>query len=262
MYSERPATRRAAQQLITDPRKSDLALAEIARTSSTTIASVRARLEAVGVIERVKPADRTPRPRPQRQDSPAALAIAAGARTPRQVADAAGISLQAAWRALRKLNPPLHDAAAAADALSVSASACCERCHAPFTFTPRPNRPPRRWCGPDCRRPVRDPSAHHPPPITELPPFDFSKGLCTHVPPSQATWWTSDNVFLREAARELCLACPLLVPCAEWSMHLPRRDTAIYGGMGAPERRALRSGHLPPRAIRPATGKPSPRNLR
>lgn len=265
MYSHRPVTQRAAQQLITDPQLSDLALAELARCSFTTIARVRARLEQAGVIEVVPVRNRIARPRPQQpsatRDAIAALGPDA---TPRAVAELAGVSLQAAHKALAKLSlARQHDLAAATDAITVRATADCERCHAPFTFTPRPNRPARRWCGPDCRRPVRDPSAHHPPPIPDLPPFDFSKGECTRVPPSQAGWWTSDNVFLREAAAEICQVCPLLVDCAEWSLSLPARDTAIYGGLGAADRRMIRAGQLPPlpRRDRPAE-KPLPRNLR
>jgi hypothetical protein len=40
--------------------------------------------------------------------------------------------MQAAWRALRKLNPPLADAAAAADLLTVTKLIACASCGQPF----------------------------------------------------------------------------------------------------------------------------------
>lgn len=242
MYSHRPVTQRAARHLIEDPARSDALIAEAAHCSTTTIGSIRARLERAGVIEHVPVASRARVPYPQQPSAARDAILVLGTDAPAgEVARLAGVSLQAAWAMLRKLGPvPLADCAASADAIAVQAQALCERCHAPFTFVPRGNRPPRRWCSPDCRRPVRDPYAHHPPPIIELPPFDFAKGLCTHVPASQASWWTSSETALREAARSICEVCPLLAGCADWSLSLPVTDTAIYGAMSSTERLRLK----------------------
>jgi len=242
MYSHRPVTQRAARHLIEDPARSDALIASEARCSTTTIGSIRARLERAGVIEHVPVSSRVRTPYPQQPSATrAAIAQLGLAASAGEVAALAGVSLQAAWSMLRTFSPAsLADCAASADALSVRAAATCERCHVPFTFVPRGNRPARRWCSADCRRPVRDPFAHHPPPIIELPPFDFGKGLCTHVPASQATWWTSSETVLREAARSICEVCPLLAGCADWSLSLPASDTAVYGGMSSYERLRLK----------------------
>lgn len=290
MYSQRPATQAAARVLITSPQLSDAALAELAATSPTTIASVRARLEQVGVIPRVPPSGRIARPRPQ-QPSAARDAIErlGPDATPRAIADAAGVSMQAAWKAWRKLNPPLTDAAAAtdaltvvkmprmlddtaaaADAISVQATITCD-CGTQFhVSTADAAARQRRFCSDACRdadsaarghKPrhrLADPS--HPfPQIQSLPrPPDWSRGICAHVPPSQQRWWTSTDPILREAAASLCLGCPILLPCAEFSLALPVTDNAIYAGMSQAER--LRRKREERRLA--AIDKPSPRNLR
>jgi len=215
----------------------------------------------MGLIAPVPVADRERRPDTQPAAARDAVAILGPHASSREVADYAAVTVHAAWKQLRlanhrlgdvaaacdsisvsKMPRMLTDAAASADQLTVTASAVCERCAAPFTFTPRPSRPARRWCGPDCRRPVRQPAARHPPPIHELPdPPDFAKGTCTHVPASQASWWTSSEPALREAARFLCESCPILFPCASWAISaLPAADTSVYGAMTGIERQRLK----------------------
>lgn len=240
--SHRPVVGRAVTELVTDPARSDELIAALAGCSHSTVARARAKLEQIGLVEHVPVASRARVPYPQQPSAAREAILQLGPdATAAEVAALAGVSLQAAHKALRKLGPArLADCAAASDALRTTASAVCERCGAPFSFTPRGNRPPRRWCSADCRRPVRDPFAHHPPPIIELPPFDFSKGLCTSVPASQATWWTSSETALREAARSICEVCPLLTGCAEWSLSLPVTDRAIYGAMSSIERLRLK----------------------
>ena len=247
-WTARPVIGRAVHELVDDPARSDELIATLARCSAPTVARARAKLVSIGLVQHVPVADRTPQPRPgQPSATRDAIAILGPDAPAREVARLAGVSIQAAHKMLRSHSAAsLPDIAAASDQLAVRASAECERCGAPFTFRPRPNRPARRWCSADCRRPVREPQAHRPPPIIELPdPPDFSKGTCTHVPQNQALWWTSDNPFMREAAAQLCLGCPLLVDCAEWSMHLPARDGGVYGGLTAADRRAIRAGDLP-----------------
>ena len=119
MYSKRPATQRAARALIEDPRQSDLALAELAAVSFTTIASVRAKLELLSVIPRVDPASRIGKgpARASPSATRAAIAQLGPDATPRQVADAAGVSMQAAWKMLARVRPRYADAAAATDQL-------------------------------------------------------------------------------------------------------------------------------------------------
>jgi Transcription factor WhiB len=289
IYSRRPVTSAAAQQLITAPQLSDAALAGLAGCSSSMIASTRQRLESIGVIPHVPAASRTQRPRPQRPSAARdAIAVLGPDATPRQVADAAGVSLQAAHKALARARPAQHDCAAAADAISVSrmprmldelaaaadsiavmAEITCD-CGQIFCVTTADAAArQRRFCSARCRNAdsaargrelrqrVADPD--HPfPRIPSLPrPPDWSEGTCAHVPPAQQGWWTSQDRVLREAAANLCLSCPVLQPCAEFSLSLPVHDPAIYGGMSQIER--LRRKHA---ARQQAMPKPSPRNLR
>lgn len=288
LYSRREATSAAARVLIGEPARSDAMLAEQAGVSTTTIGSVRARLEQVGVIPRVPAADRLARPRPQRPSATALAILALGPQaTPRQIADAASVSMQAAWKAWRKLNPPLQDCAAAtdqltvvkmprmlddlaaaADSISVSATATCAQCGQPFPVSTRDYR--RRYCTPACADAAAEAQGHapkprladpdHPPPaIQPLPrPPDWSRGTCAHVPPSQQSWWTSTDPILREAAAHICETCPILLPCAEFSLALPVTDNAIWAGMSQAER--LRRKREERRLA--AMDKPSPRNLR
>ncbi len=288
MFSRRPATQRAAQQLITDPQRSDLALAELASVSFTTIARVRFRLESLAIIPVIPPAGRLARPRPQQPSATAeAIAVLGPDASPREIADAASVSLQAAWKALRRLNPSqqdcaaavdalsvvsdapqLQDAAAASDAISVQAEITCANCSAPFTVSARNAR--RRFCTPDCadaaaiaqgRKPParRSDSAHPPPQIQPLPPMPdeiILGGLCVQpdLKPEHRYVWTSDAPEDREIARRYCRACSVRQVCYGWSLHLPVHDPAIYAGMSQVQRlKAKRLAAIP---------KPSPRNLR
>jgi len=269
VYSRREATSAAARVLITSPQLSDAALAELAGVGSTTIGSTRVRLEQVGVIPRVPVADRTARPRP-RHDSRTAAAIAAGCTTPRQIADAAGVSLQAAYKALQRTRPRLADAAAAVDslsvvrdtpeftdvagsteAISVVVTITCAQCTAAFTVsTADAQRRHNRFCSDPCRdadsraqgRQTRPRQADgtrymHQVPIPDFPPPpDWSRGVCAHVPKSQQGWWTSRDPVLREAAANLCETCPILAPCAEFSLAMPVTDSAVWAGQTQAER--------------------------
>ena len=269
MYSQRPATSRAARALIEDPARSDQLIAAEANCSSTTIASIRHRLESLAIIPVIPVSNRTAQPRPAQPPGPTAIAIAqlGPQATPRAIADAAGVSMQAAWKAWRKLNPPLADAAgaadaltvakmprmldelaAAADAISVVATITCD-CGTQFhVSTADAAARRRRFCSDACRdadsralghklRPRLADGPRHAPQIPDFPePPDFGKGLCTHVPASQARWWTSADPFLREAAARICEVCPILEPCAAWSLCLPVTDNAIWGAMSQAER--------------------------
>ena len=241
---------RAVRVLCANPRRSDALLGQAARTTRRYIAMVRAELEASGQIPRVPVADRTER-RPRRpQPSRARTAILLGARTSREVADAAGVTRQAAWQALRteRARPPLPK--------PPLPPVACEFCGNQFIPTRRQHLSrPQRYCSKICgsaahtarKRADRPPPEPRPPKIPSLPnPPSWEKGICTHVPPSQQSWWTSDNPHLREGAANLCMSCPVLIPCAEWSLHLPRDDDTIYAGLSAADRRAIRAGRWPP----------------
>jgi hypothetical protein len=262
-WSDRPATRAAAKALITDAARSDASLAQSAGVSTSTIGLIRARLESIGVIPAIPVSQRQQRPRPRHSQSPTALAIAqlGPLATPQQVADLAHVSLQAAHKALKRTRPRLPELAAVTDALAVSVmprqlpdaaaardqisvQALCARCVQPFTLTRRR----RTYCTPACadqaaaergHQPgfrLAD-SAHHPPPIPSYPPPpDFSRGLCTTVPPRMRTWWTSSDRTEREAAARACQGCPVFTPCQTWSLALPVTDSAIYAGMSGAER--------------------------
>lgn len=102
---------RAAAELRRDPARSDLLIADIARTSVKTVTPMRRQLEAAGEIPVIPPgrAARAGRPIPGRP--PVALeaahaAIEAGARTAREIMDVTGLPYQVAWRALQRWPPP------------------------------------------------------------------------------------------------------------------------------------------------------------
>jgi hypothetical protein len=263
-WTQRPATRAAARVLITDAARSDQMLAIEAGVSTSTIALIRGRLEALGAIERIPAAQRTQRPRPRNPQSPTARAIAdlGPSATPRAVAALASVSVQAASKALARLRPRLADAAAASDSIQVTRmprqladpAAASDRltvlalvtCDCGVIFTaPSRARPPRRFCSRSCadayeaarsRAPrVRAPDpAHHPPPIPDYPPPpDWSRATCTT---SGFRYWTSDDREERAYASVLCQRCPVLDACARWSLCLPVVDTAVYAGMSQAER--------------------------
>jgi hypothetical protein len=72
----------------------------------------------------------------------------------------------------------------------------------------------------------------------QLPPApDFSRGLCTTLPATQRTWWTSSDHSERQAAARMCAGCPILAPCEAWAMALPAADNqAVYAGLLPDER--------------------------
>src|SRR5260221_7378777 len=114
----RPVLARASAALLADPSRSDGLIAQAASCAAPTISRARRDLEQRGLIEAVPVRDRMARLHPP-QLSKTRDAIEAGACTPREVADAAGVSMQAAWKALRGTRRKLADAAAAADSISV-----------------------------------------------------------------------------------------------------------------------------------------------
>jgi hypothetical protein len=262
IYSKRPATSAAARALIENPAHSDAQLAITAGCSTSTISLIRARLTSIGVIEAIPPTARTQRPRPRRPDSPTALAIAAGCSTPADVARLAGVSLQAAHKALRRTRPKLADGAAALDRLTVLKHApLCEFCHQPYAPDPFHGGLPRRYCTPECRADAKKArqraasAARHasprtpprqPPRVLSLPPApDWSRGLCTTVPSRMRAWWTSADRSEREAAQRMCQGCPVLEDCARWSTAaLPASDSSIWAGMSAAERARQRREYL------------------
>jgi hypothetical protein len=91
---------RARYELTRDPARSNRIIAAAAGTDATTVQRARRQLEAAGQIpatpHRIK---RPPGRRPPLARS--AIAVLGPQATPRQVADHAHISVQAAWKALR-----------------------------------------------------------------------------------------------------------------------------------------------------------------
>ena len=107
----RRARDRAVRVLIGNAWRSDVLLAREARTSVTTVCEARHELEADGAIPVVPPDRREHRPQPPRP-SRSRRAIVLGARTPREVANAAGVTRGQGWKALKvernrpKMPPP------------------------------------------------------------------------------------------------------------------------------------------------------------
>lgn len=117
------ARQRAEAELKEDPRRSNYLIASAAQCTPQRVGAWRRELEARGVIEHVPVDQRQAQPRVVRAPSvllgrelpcPTRDAIArlGPSATPRQVANAAGVSIQAAWTMLNKVGA----APAAADA--------------------------------------------------------------------------------------------------------------------------------------------------
>lgn len=257
----RPAAQRAAAELRKDPVRSDYVIAQAAGCSADTVGHTRRILENLYQIGRVPVSERQRRPMPlQPSRTRAAIAALPPDATYRQIARAAGVSVQAAHRML-KTSPRLADLAAATDQLTVLKvnPLPCAYCRRPFI----PARPDHCYCTPECKKAgvARRTSArhrdlgHHLPPsadpghpaprIPALPaPPDWSRGLCTTVPARQRTWWSSEIRSEREAAALMCQGCPVLADCTQWSLSLPLSDPAIYGGLSHAERRKARRAWL------------------
>lgn len=269
----RPQLGRAAHQLTIDATASDERIAELAGCSRNTVAEARARLERLHIIPVIEPAGRIARPRPQRPSATAAAIAQLGAdATPRQVADLASVSLQAAWKALAKVSPritdvaaatdaisvskmprQLADAAAASDALSVLALITCTQCLQTFTCsTADAGNRNRRLCSDACRdaearergrkpRP-RVADYHQPPTIQTLAKAPrWELGVCANVPLDKRGFWTSSDRAEREAAAHMCRGCAIFDACQEFSLSLPVTDFAVYAGQSATAR--LRAKH-------------------
>jgi hypothetical protein len=198
---------RIMAELRADPCRSDRAIARAAQAEHKHVGRLRQRLEGYGVIE--------PRPRPP----------------------------SAARRAERELRAD----PARSDALIAPAARCTpqhvgrirHQLEQAGVIEPAPQRVSQT-------RPGRPPAqAARPPSIPELPaPPDWSRGMCTTVPPSQRAWWTSADLSEREAAQRMCAACPVLAECERWSMCLPLTDASIYAGLSQNERRRRRRAML------------------
>ncbi len=237
------ATVRARVELRRGPARSNRVIAAAAGCSSGLVFKVRRQLEERGEIpptpvrrERRKP----PRPSPAR-DAIAKLGLDASAR---QVADAAQISRQSAYRMLIRLRAQAEP---------------CQRCGKLYVPTPRllPNGPGQMYCSKRCKdaefRDARR-SKHGPTDAQaaqrELariyqgvaPMPDFSRGYCTQAGPDKQKFWVSGRPDEREAARHMCLvACPVIRTCQEWAVTLPVADGNIYGGWTRDQRIAEKS---------------------
>jgi Transcription factor WhiB len=52
--------------------------------------------------------------------------------------------------------------------------------------------------------------------------------------------WTSDGQAQRAIAAQICRSCPVAPQCLAYSLTLPATDSAIWAGLDARERAALR----------------------
>jgi len=68
-------------------------------------------------------------------------------------------------------------------------------------------------------------------------PEALTRGSCRSHP---YPLWTSDGQAQREAARRICARCPVQPACLTYSLTLPATDSAIWAGLDARERAALR----------------------
>jgi hypothetical protein len=241
--TSRGALQRAEAALKANPWRSDAVIARQARCSRPTAFRARQQMENAGLIPVIPVSRRQRRPQP-RQQSATHSAILAGARTSREVADLAGVSVGGGRKALRRhrdrepipeLPPPPAE---------------CEQCGKPYVPRVRGNGgSPQRFCSGQCRfdwHNARRPRAVPLPPdypVLTLPPAAFlAEGLCADPRTLRKVGypWTSDDPQDRELARRICRSCSVQMMCAEWSLHLPREDSAIYAAMGGRERRRLR----------------------
>ena len=81
-----------------------------------------------------------------------------------------------------------------------------------------------------------------PPRFKALPaaPPALMQGAC--VGHKDADAWTSSDPARREFAKSVCRwACHVQELCIEWSLSLPARDSAVYGGTSAKDRERLRA---------------------
>jgi hypothetical protein len=207
------AAGRARAELVRDPARSNRLVAQAAACDSCTVQRARKAMERAGVIPLTPVREERPKP-PPRSRTRAAIAQLGTSATPRQVANRAGCSVQAAWRMLRDVRAA-QQAAEAAVRLAAARTA---------------------------RRPPPKPGGKPMIPSLPQPPASLESGVCATAPPGRRGWWTSDDYAERKAARRACLACPVLAECRSWSLTLPMpdADAAVYGGMLGAERRRLR----------------------
>ena len=83
-------------------------------------------------------------------------------------------------------------------------------------------------------------------PRTPLPRQpDLARGRCATAPEHLKHLWTSATTADREAARQLCLTCPVLLQCREYALSLPVTDTATYAALSWKERITARRAAKP-----------------
>lgn len=82
-----------------------------------------------------------------------------------------------------------------------------------------------------------------------MPAVVWSAGLCTRSRSPEL--WTSSLPSDRERAVAVCLWCPVLAGCREWSASLPAIDNSIVAGLDAKGRKQLRKEAQEP-ALAPA----------
>lgn len=247
-WSRNPgAALRARAELLDDPARGNLEVSRAARCAPETVRAARRELEAEGAVPVHACGDPKPPPRAEPGRTRQAVARLGLDATPRQVAGAAGVSVQMAWRALG--DERAAAAARAAEAERLAALPRCARCGGPYEPGSHANRR-QRFCTRACQLADRAdrgraarPGTAGQPYIPALPPqpVALARGRCVTCPPHLRHLWTSDSRAEREAAQRMCQACPALDGCRQWALALPGYyDSAVYGGMTGTERQAAR----------------------
>jgi hypothetical protein len=207
-----PPMLRAERELRAGPARSDALIAEAAGVNYTTVARVRHRLEAAGEIQPATQRARRPAPmrnaalRPQARDRAAKWLRANPARTDKLLGRLARCSPGTVQHVR-------HDLETAGEIEPVPVHLRASKPPEP-PWTPQP-----RSAGAGPPRP------------------DLSDGFCAKMGTS---WWSSPSREHRELALHLCELCPVLETCRDWALKLPDAGTAIYGGMTAKMRQAIR----------------------
>jgi transcription factor WhiB len=251
------ARQRAEGELRADPARSNYVIARRARCTPQRVGIWRRELEAAGVIEAVPVASRTAKPRPQRIPSGRrgprpcrtreAIAALGTSATPRQVADLAQVSIQAAWKMLRTIQrvTSAADLAASSETFSVvkTISATCPQCRSEFTLGLGGQQ---MYCTPACRHDAKKARARPkpkpaPPPVLVTPRLGMVRA-CSPIALTGVefpTGWPGES----PASIRICTTwCPALKKCRSWALSLPEQPPGVLGGLTQAEREAHAAG--------------------
>lgn len=223
---------RARAELRRAPARSDRLVAQAANCAPSTVHKQRRRLEQAGEIPHLTVRRQIPQRHPSRT-RPVIERLGLDA-TPRQVADEAGVT----WQAARQMLAKLRDRAVP-----------CKGCGTLYLPRELPGGGvPSPYCSQRCKWTAgneRARSRHHPASDGQAaeaelhrvyrgvaPMPDLSRGYCATCNPDKRHLWTSGHPADLEAAAHMCNSvCPVLDACRAWSLTLPETDGAVYGGL-------------------------------